>query len=76
MEAKSDRFARLAEARVNKAIASLRSIGKLSNRGHYEYSEDEIRKIFHTLKKEVDDARNEFEIAVARESKNSFRLKD
>ena len=76
MEAKFDRFTRLAEARVNKAIASLRSIGKLANRGHYEYNEDEIRKIFLTLKKELDDARSEFEIAIARESKNKFRLKD
>jgi len=76
VEAKSDRFTRLAEARVNKAIASLRSIGKLSNRGHYEYSEEEIRKIFQTIKKELDDARSEFEIAIARESKNNFRLKD
>jgi hypothetical protein len=76
VEAKSDRFTRLAEARVNKAIACLRSIGKLSNRGHYEYSEEEIRKIFQSLRKELDDARSEFEIALARESKNNFRLKD
>ncbi len=76
MEEKSDRFTRLAEARVNKAITSLRSIGKLSNRGHYEYKDEEIRKIFQTLKKELEDARNEFEIARARESKNNFRLKD
>lgn len=76
VEAKSDKFTRLAEARVNKAIACLRSIGKLSNRGHYEYSEEEIRKIFQSLKKELDDARSEFEIAIARQSKNNFRLKD
>jgi len=76
MEAKSNRFTRLAEARVNKAIASLRSIGKLSNRGHYEYSEEEIKKIFQTLKKELDEARSEFEIAITRENKNNFRLKD
>ncbi len=76
VEAKSDKFKRLAEARVNKAIACLRSIGKLSNRGHYEYSEEEIRKIFQSLKKELEDARSEFEIAIARESKNNFRLKD
>lgn len=76
VEAKSDRFTRLAEARVNKAIACLRSIGKLSNRGHYEYNEEEIRKIFQSLRKELDDARSEFEIALARESKNNFRLKD
>ena len=75
MEAKSNKFTRLAEARVNKAIVCLRSIRKLSNRGHYEYSEEEIRKIFQSLKKELDDARGEFEIAIARQSKNNFRLK-
>lgn len=76
MEAKSDRFKRLAEARVNKALACLRSIGKLSNRGHYEYGEEEVRKIFQTLKRELDDSKSEFDKALARESKNNFRLKD
>lgn len=76
MEAKSDRFKRLAEARVNKALACVRSIGKLSNRGHYEYGEEEVKKIFQTLKRELDDARSEFDKALARESKNNFKLKD
>lgn len=76
MEAKSDKFTRLAEARVNRALACLRSIGKLSNRGHYEYGEEEVRKIFHTLKRELDDSRGEFDKALARESKNNFKLKD
>ena len=76
MEAKSDRFKRLAEARVNKALACLRSIGKLSNRGHYDYGEEEVRKIFQTLKRELDDSKSEFDKALARESKNNFRLND
>ncbi len=76
MEAKSDRFKRLAEARVNKALACLRSIGKLSNRGHYEYGEDEVRKIFQTLKKELEESKGEFDKAIARERKSNFRLKD
>lgn len=76
VEAKSDRFKRLAEARVNKALACLRSIGKLSNRGHYDYGEEEVRKIFQTLKRELDDSKSEFDKALARESKNNFRLKD
>ncbi len=76
MEAKSDRFKRLAEARVNKALACLRSIGKLSNRGHYEYCEEDVRKIFQTLKREIDDSKDEFDKALARESKNNFKLKD
>jgi hypothetical protein len=76
VEAKSDRFKRLAEARVNKALACLRSIGKLSNRGHYEYGEDEVRKIFQTLKKELEESKGELDKAIARERKSNFRLKD
>lgn len=76
VEAKSERFRRLAEARVNKALGCLRSIGKLSNKGHYEYSEEEVRKIFQTLKRELDDSKSEFDKAIARGNKNNFKLKD
>ncbi len=76
METKSDRFSRLAEARVNKAIASIRSIGKLSNRAHYEFQDPDIRKIFSALKRELEEARGEFDASNTRSGKGTFRLKD
>lgn len=60
METKNERFRRLAASRTNKAIASIRSLGNLSNATHYEYSQDEISKIFSALKRELDATRSLF----------------
>ncbi len=54
------KFVELAESRVNRAIKDLRLIGNLSNSSAYAYGEDDIRKIFRTLQKEVDGAKSRF----------------
>lgn len=51
---KRDKFVRLAEARVSKAMQSIRLIGNLNNRSAYEYSEDDVRKIVKALNSEVE----------------------
>ena len=57
---KHEKFKRLAESRVNKAICNVRSIAKLSNKSHYEYTDDEVKKIYSTLKGELDAMRDAF----------------
>lgn len=74
MESKQEKFKRLAEGRVNKAIDSVRSLSKLSNRAHYDFNEDDIKKIFTVLKREVDDAKTTFNTALVRAGKNKFDL--
>lgn len=66
-ETKSQRFRRLATARVNRAIKDLRSIGNLSNRSAYEYSPTEVQKIMRSLRDELKDLENRFS---GSESKN------
>jgi len=51
---KREKFVRLAEARVSKAMQSIRLIGNLNNRSAYEYSEDDVRKIVKALNSEVE----------------------
>lgn len=75
METKADKFRRLAESRVNKAISSIRSVGKLSNKSHYEFTDSEVRKIFAALKNELDDARAGFDASLQKTTKKSFSLK-
>lgn len=53
-------FVRLAESRVNKALKSIRTIGNLSNKSNYEYSEEDIRKIMAALNKEIAEVRSRF----------------
>ena len=57
---KRGKFKSLAESRVNRAIKDIRLIGNLSNRSAYAYGEEDIRKIFRALQKELDAAKNRF----------------
>ncbi len=60
MTGKRTKFVKLAEARVNRAIQDIRLIGNLSNKGAYDYSEDDVKKIFRALQKATDAARQKF----------------
>jgi hypothetical protein len=60
MRDKRKKFIELAEARVTKAIGQLRLIGNLSNRSAYEFNDDDIRKIFRALQKEIETAKARF----------------
>lgn len=72
METKRDRFVRLAENRTNKLINMFRLLGNLSNRNNYEYSDEDVKKIFAALEKELKTAKDKFN-AVEDESKK-FKL--
>ncbi len=60
MRDKRLKFVELAEARVNRAIKDVRLIGNLANKSSYEYSEEDARKIFRALQKELDTAKSRF----------------
>lgn len=50
---KSQRFKRVAEARTNKIIESIRLLGNCSNRSNYSYSEEDVKKIFSAIESEL-----------------------
>ena len=56
-----DRFVRLAEARVTKAIRALRLVGNLSNKNNYSYQPEDVQKILNALEKELKTLRRRFE---------------
>ncbi len=56
-----DRFVRLAESRVSKALKDIKLIGNLANRSHYTYTEEDVKKINQALKRAVDDVRSRFD---------------
>jgi hypothetical protein len=75
MRDKRKKFIQLAEARVARAMNDIRLIGNLSNRGAYAYADDDIRKIFRALQKELDAAKSRFGgESSSREAE--FRLED
>jgi len=48
-----ERFVKLAENRVARAIKDIRLIGNLSNRSNYTYSEDDVKKIVNLHKGKI-----------------------
>jgi hypothetical protein len=71
-ETPHDKFRRLAESRVNRALNDIRLIGNLSNKNNYDYSSEEIDKIFRALDSELKQVRARFLEGARRDSE--FRL--
>lgn len=50
---KLERFKRVAENRTNKIIDNIRLLGNCANQSNYEYSEDDVKKIFTAIETEL-----------------------
>jgi hypothetical protein len=72
-ESKRERFVRLAERRTSNALRSIRVIGNLANKLHYEFDASDVKKITTALHKEVDSLGQRFE-RVPGKSKAEFKL--
>lgn len=75
MNDKREKFVKLAEARVSKALKDLQLIGNLSNRSAYDYSEQDVKQIFRALQKALDSAKGRFSES-GPGSTSTFRLGD
>lgn len=54
MEEKKKNFKRISENRVNKILVLFDQMKNLTNTSFYEYTDDDINKIFNTLQSELD----------------------
>lgn len=52
MENKKENFKRISENRVNKILQLLDQLSNLTNTSFYEYTEEDIEKIFSTIEAE------------------------
>lgn len=52
-ETKHDKFLRLAEQRTNKVLQSISVLGNCSNKSTYEYTEEEVNKLFNAIEKSL-----------------------
>ena len=59
-ESKADKFRRIASHRTNNALKQITGIGKLSTSA-YEYTPEQVEKIFGALQQALDDAKSRFE---------------
>lgn len=60
IEDKKNRFKRLATTRTNDILKKLRILSNCSNRSAYEYSEDEINKIFSAIDHAMKESKSKF----------------
>lgn len=67
---KRERFLSVAETRTNSILEKIRILGNCSNRSLYEYSKDEIDKIFRAIQDKLNETKTRF--VVKRES--GFKL--
>lgn len=59
-ETKREKFVRLAEARTNKIIDMIQLLGNCSNLATYEYTSQDVDKIFSAIESELRDAKKKF----------------
>jgi hypothetical protein len=59
-ESRHDRFKRLASKRTNEILEKIRILGNCSNKSSYEYTEEEINKIFSEIEKQLKLTKSKF----------------
>lgn len=59
-ESKRDKFVRLAEARTNKIIDMIQLLGNCSNLSTYDYTSQDVDKIFSAIEYEIKEAKKKF----------------
>lgn len=68
---RKSRFKKLASHRTNQVLDKLRLIGNLSNKSNYEYTDDDVKKIFSAIDKQIRIVRAKFHTSRKR---GDFRL--
>ncbi len=70
-ETKRERFIRVAENRTNRILDTLELLGNCANKGNYDYTDQDVRKIFDTIQRKLDETKQRY----TKQSKNEkFRL--
>jgi len=68
-ETRQERFKRLAALRTNEVLRRLKVLGNCANRGMYEYTEEEIKKIFSTIDNKLREVKAKFHFPKDKEYK-------
>lgn len=60
-EGRADKFKRLATYRTNEVLNKLRLLSNLSNKGNYDYTDEDINKIFSAIDSQLKLVKAKFE---------------
>lgn len=67
-ETKAEKFVRLGEYRINKAIDAIGRIENLANRSAYDYTPEQVGAMFSVLESKVAEVKEKFMATKAKES--------
>lgn len=68
---KKERFRRLASQRTNAVLQKLKVLSNCSNRSAYEYTEEEVNKIFSEIERRIRETKSKFHYP---KSRGEFKL--
>ena len=60
-ESNEERFKRVAEKRVRNVIKGIRSLSQLTNKKVYQWNNDQLKKIWTAIEKEINNCKKSFE---------------
>ena len=66
---KKDRFIKVASRRVQKTLEVLDSLSNCSNKQNYSYDMDDIKKMFSSIRKKLNEVESEFIIKENKKNK-------
>ncbi len=57
---RQENFKRLASSRTNEVMRRVKILGNCANRSHYDYTEEEINKIFSEIERKIRETKTKF----------------
>lgn len=69
-----ERFENVAARRTQKILDLLDILGNCSNKSNYEYTDEDVRKMFSSIKDKVKNTEAAFGNAINRSEKNKFKF--
>ena len=68
------RFVNVASRRVQKILEQLDTLANCSNKANYDYTEDDVKKIYNAIKEKLRNTEALFDLQLNRSEKNKFKL--
>ena len=68
---KIDRFKKIATNRTNKILKDIQLLGNCSNKSNYEYTDEDVKKIFSAIDEELKEVKVKFK---SKKRKDKFSL--
>jgi len=68
------RFENVAAKRTQKILDYLDSLSNCSNKVNYEYSEEDIKKMFKAIREKVSNCESAFSKEISKKNKNKFKF--